>query len=30
LKSRGFIVTFLPVDEYGKIKIDALKAALGV
>jgi cysteine desulfurase len=28
LKSLGFKVTFLPVDEYGKIKIDALKAAL--
>ncbi|MDR2786568.1 MAG: aminotransferase class V-fold PLP-dependent enzyme, partial [Treponema sp.] len=28
LKSLGFRVTFLPVDEYGKIKIDALKAAL--
>jgi cysteine desulfurase len=28
LKSLGFTVTFLPVDEYGKVKIDALKAAL--
>lgn len=28
LKSLGFRVTFLPVDEYGKLKIDALKAAL--
>jgi cysteine desulfurase len=28
LQSLGFKVTFLPVDEYGKIKIDALKSAL--
>ncbi|GHU42096.1 cysteine desulfurase [Spirochaetia bacterium] len=28
LKSLGFKVTFLPVDEYGKIKMDAYKAAL--
>jgi cysteine desulfurase len=28
LQSLGFKVTFLPVDEYGKIKIDALKNAL--
>ena len=28
LQSLGFPVTFLPVDEYGKVKIDALKAAL--
>jgi cysteine desulfurase len=28
LKSLGFKVSFLPVDEYGKLKIDALKAAL--
>ena len=28
LKSLGFRVTFLPVDAYGKVKIDALKAAL--
>jgi cysteine desulfurase len=28
LQSLGFKVTFLPVDEYGKLKIDALKAAL--
>ena len=27
-KSLGFNVTFLPVDEYGKVKMDALKAAL--
>ena len=28
LSDLGFKVTFLPVDEYGKIKIDALKNAL--
>jgi cysteine desulfurase len=28
LKSLGFKVTFLPVDEYGKLRIDALKSAL--
>jgi cysteine desulfurase len=28
LRELGFTVTFLPVDKYGKIKIDALKAAL--
>jgi cysteine desulfurase len=28
LKSLGFKVTFLPVDDEGKLKIDALKAAL--
>jgi cysteine desulfurase len=28
LQSLGFKVTFLPVDEYGKIKIDALESAL--
>jgi cysteine desulfurase len=28
LKSLGFTVTFLPVDEYGKLRIEALKAAL--
>jgi cysteine desulfurase len=28
LKSLGFTVTFLPVDEYGKVKMEALKAAL--
>jgi cysteine desulfurase len=28
LETLGFKVTFLPVDEYGKIKLDALKAAL--
>jgi cysteine desulfurase len=28
LKSLGFKITFLPVDEYGKIKMDALKKAL--
>ena len=28
LKKLGFKVTFLPVDEYGKIKMDAYKAAL--
>jgi cysteine desulfurase len=28
LESLGFTVTFLPVDEHGKIKIDALKSAL--
>lgn len=28
LKSLGFKVTFLPVDEFGKIKMDAYKAAL--
>ncbi|MDR2403494.1 MAG: cysteine desulfurase [Spirochaetaceae bacterium] len=28
LKSLGFPVTFLPVDEYGKIGLDDLKAAL--
>jgi cysteine desulfurase len=27
-KSLGFTVTFLPVDEYGKIKMEAYKAAL--
>jgi len=27
-KEQGFKVHFLPVDEYGKIKMDALKAAL--
>ncbi|MDR2478773.1 MAG: cysteine desulfurase [Treponema sp.] len=29
LQELGFKVTFLPVDEYGKIKIEALKEALG-
>ncbi|MDR2518463.1 MAG: cysteine desulfurase [Spirochaetaceae bacterium] len=29
LEDLGFTVIFLPVDEYGKIKLDALKAALG-
>jgi cysteine desulfurase len=29
LKSLGFTVHFLPVDEYGKIKMDALKDLLG-
>jgi cysteine desulfurase len=28
LRSLGFTVTFLPVDEYGKIKMDALEDAL--
>jgi cysteine desulfurase len=28
LKKLGFKVTFLPVDDYGKIKMDAYKAAL--
>ncbi|GMO28093.1 MAG: aminotransferase class V-fold PLP-dependent enzyme [Termitinemataceae bacterium] len=28
LKSLGFKVTFLPVDEFGRIKMDAYKAAL--
>jgi cysteine desulfurase len=28
LKSLGFKVTFLPVDGYGKVKMDAFKAAL--
>jgi cysteine desulfurase len=28
LQSLGFKVTFLPVDEYGKVNIDALKSAL--
>jgi cysteine desulfurase len=28
LKSLGLNVTFLPVDEYGKVKMDAYKAAL--
>jgi cysteine desulfurase len=28
LKSLGFKVTFLPVDEYGKLRMDALKKAL--
>jgi cysteine desulfurase len=28
LQSLGFRVTFLPVDEYGRIKMDALEAAL--
>ena len=28
-KGLGFKVHFLPVDEYGKVKIDALKAVLG-
>ncbi|MDR2071365.1 MAG: cysteine desulfurase [Treponema sp.] len=28
LASLGFKVTFLPVDEYGKVKMDAFKAAL--
>lgn len=28
LETMGFKVTFLPVDEYGKIKIDALRTAL--
>jgi cysteine desulfurase len=28
LKSLGMNVTFLPVDEYGKVKMDAYKAAL--
>ncbi|GHV61281.1 cysteine desulfurase [Spirochaetia bacterium] len=28
LKTLGFNVTFLPVDEYGKIKMEAYKAAL--
>jgi cysteine desulfurase len=28
LKSLGFTVTFLPVDGYGKLNIDALKSAL--
>jgi cysteine desulfurase len=28
LQSLGFTVTFLPVDEYGKVKIGALKTAL--
>jgi len=29
LKKEGFKVNILPVDEYGKLKIDGLKAALG-
>jgi cysteine desulfurase len=29
LKSLGFRVVFLPVDEYGKVRMDALRAALG-
>ncbi|MFP3089831.1 cysteine desulfurase [Treponema sp. TIM-1] len=29
LQSLGFRVTFLPVDEYGKIKMDTLEDALG-
>jgi cysteine desulfurase len=29
LKNAGFKVTFLPVDEYGKLKIDELAKALG-
>jgi cysteine desulfurase len=29
LKNEGFPVKILPVDEYGKLKIDELKAALG-
>jgi cysteine desulfurase len=29
LKSLGFTVTFLPVDECGKVKMEALEAALG-
>jgi len=29
LKKRGFNVAVLPVDEYGKLKIDELKKALG-
>jgi cysteine desulfurase len=28
LKTLGFKVTFLPVDEYGTVRLDALKAAL--
>ncbi|MDR0382511.1 MAG: aminotransferase class V-fold PLP-dependent enzyme [Spirochaetaceae bacterium] len=28
LKALGFNVTFLPVDEYGKVKMDAYRAAL--
>jgi cysteine desulfurase len=28
LKTLGFRVTFLPVDEYGKVKMDAYRAAL--
>ncbi|GHU80519.1 cysteine desulfurase [Spirochaetia bacterium] len=28
LESLGFKVTFLPVDEYGKVRLDALKEAL--
>jgi cysteine desulfurase len=29
LKNEGFTVKILPVDEYGKLKMDELKAALG-
>jgi cysteine desulfurase len=29
LKNEGFAVKILPVDEYGKLKMDELKAALG-
>jgi len=29
LQSLGFTVTFLPVDQYGKVSMDALKNALG-